>query len=58
MSYHKRLAVFPLLIAVFARAACGQKTAEEKAAEDPAAQAQLEAARKEQEVATGSPVAV
>lgn len=51
MSYPNRIALIPFLIVAFALAACGQKTAEEKAAEDPAAQAQLEAeeARKAQE---------
>ncbi len=42
MSYQKRIALFPFLIAAFALAACGQKTPEEKAAEDPAAQAMTE----------------
>lgn len=42
MSYQKRLALFPLLIAAFLSGACAQKTPEQAAADDPAAQAKLE----------------
>jgi len=43
MSYQKRIALFPFLIAAFALAACGQKAPEQQpTAEDPAVQAQIE----------------
>ena len=42
MSYQKRLALFPFLVAAFALAACGQKTSEQPTTEDPAMQAQVE----------------
>ena len=38
----KSLAMFPLLLAAFAFAACGKKAPEEPAAEDPAVQAQID----------------
>lgn len=42
MSYQKRIALFPLLIAAFVLVACGQKTQEQPTSEDPAAQAQID----------------